>query len=260
MKKLLTLFFFMISLYSFSQKKDTLSYYQRYEPTKAELRECEQQQKENKALFELLSEESKNIDFKKLTSIIIQDLKNSDFKGDVILFYAAYSNTVCGNMDDIRFICEKKYNTINPFYSIRNWGYKDFISLSKVLDDKIIVPSNKNFGFSNSNRLFGKDMEKKLRPYHEFRTGMAYDKEASPEGQKFFYLAEKDEDEDLLLETDYSYNKVLNYSYDTLYFEFKNLPDYKVQVTITINSDSVVKTYTYYQGKWRFIDLNKNGH
>nr|WP_309429567.1 hypothetical protein [Chryseobacterium sp.] len=255
MKKLLTLFFFMISLYSFSQKKDTTKYYyHRYEPTKAELRKCEQKQKKNIALFNQLSEEAKNIDFKKLTSVIINDLNNSDFKGDVILFYVTYSNTVCGNDDEDTFRCVMEHNSINPFYSNRSWTYDDLISLSKVLNKKVIVPSKKNFGFSISNRLFGEDMKEMISGYKEFKTGRVQDKEVNEGSEKFFYLTEKTQEKDLLLQTDYIYNKVLNYSYDTLYFKFKNLPGYKVQVTIIINSNPISKTYEYYSGEWSLVD------
>lgn len=254
MKNLL-FFFFMISLSCFSQKKkDTLSYYDSYVPTKAELRKCEKIQKKNKALFHQLSEEAKNMDFTKLTPVIINDLKNSDFKGEVILFYVTYSNTVCGNMDEDKFICKKEYNTINPFYSGRNWTYDDLISLSKVLNEKIIVPSEKNFGFSISNRLFGAEWEQELSAYKEFKTGLVKDLEVNKGNEKFFYLAEKKQDKDLVLQTNFIYNKVLNYSYDTLYFKFRNLPGYKVQVTIMINSSSISKTYEYDNGEWILTD------
>lgn len=255
MKNFLILFFCIISLSCFSQKKrDTLSYYNSYEPTKAELRKCEKIQKKNKALFEQLSKEAKNTDFKKLTPVIINDLKNSDFKGEVILFYVTYSNTVCGNMDEDKFICKKEYNTINPFYSGRNWTYDDLISLSKVLNEKIIVPSEKNFGFSISNRLFGADWEKEFSSYKEFKTGLVKDLEVNKGNERFFYLAEKKQDKDLVLQTNFIYNKVLNYSYDTLYFKFRNLPGYKVEVKIMVNSSSISKTYEYDNGEWILTD------
>jgi len=255
MKNFLILLFFTTSLSCFSQKKDTASYYyRRYEPTKNELAECGQKQKKNKALFDQLSEEAKNTDFKKLTSVIINDLKNSNFKGEVILFYVTYINTICGHDDDYRFNCVMEDNTIDPFYNNSSWTYTDFISLSKVLNTKIIVPSKKKFGFSNSNRLFGEDMKETISRYKEFKTGLVRDKEVHQENKKFFYLTEKKQDKDLVLQTDLIYNKVLNYSYDTLYFEFKNLPGYKVQVTVMINFIPISKTYEYNNGEWSLID------
>lgn len=255
MKNFLILSFCIISISFFSQKKDTASsYYRRYEPTKNELIECEQKQKKNKALFDQLSEEAKNTDFKKLTSVIINDLKNSDFKGEVILFYVTYINTICGHDDDYRFNCVMEDNTIDPFYNNTSWTYNDFISLSKILNKKIIVPSKKNFGFSISNRLFGEDMKEAISRYKEFKTGMVKDQEVKKGNEKFFYLAEKKQDKDLVLQTNFIYNKVLNYSYDTLYFKFRNLPGYKVEVTIMVNSSSISKTYEYDNGEWILTD------
>ncbi|MDR2237880.1 MAG: hypothetical protein LBE92_17285 [Chryseobacterium sp.] len=147
-----------------------------------------------------------------------------------------------------------EHNSINPFYSNRSWTYDDLISLSKVLNKKVIVPSKKNFGFSISNRLFGEDMKEMISGYKEFKTGRVQDKEVNEGSEKFFYLTEKTQEKDLLLQTDYIYNKVLNYSYDTLYFKFKNLPGYKVQVTIIINSNPISKTYEYYSGEWSLVD------
>ncbi len=255
MKNFLILLCLIFSIASFSQKKrDTLSYYDSYEPTKAELRKCKKARKENRKLFDQLSQEAKIIDFKKLTPVIIKDLKNSDFKGEVILFHYNYSNTGSGNMSSERYSCEKEYNTTNPFYSIWDWTYRDIISLSKVLNEKFIVPGEKNFGFSISNRLFGDDLEKELSPYKEFKSGTVYDKEVDKQHQKFYYLTEKKTDKELQLKTDFIYNTVLNYSYDTLYFKFRNLPGYKVQVTIIINSNSISKTYEYDNGEWILTD------
>ncbi|KPE51863.1 hypothetical protein [Chryseobacterium indologenes] len=117
-----------------------------------------------------------------------------------------------------------------------------------------MFPVKKNFGFSISNRLFGADWEKEFSSYKEFKTGLVKDLEVNKGNEKFFYLAEKKQDKDLVLQTNFIYNKVLNYSYDTLYFKFRNLPGYKVQVTIMINSSSISKTYEYDNGEWILTD------
>lgn len=257
MKKSFLFFFSFIIIFCFSQESknitDTITYEQGYEPTKYELKRCKKQQNRNEKKFKNLLFESKKIDFSKLTFTIIKDLHNYDFKGNVILFYFRYGNTECSNYESEKFICENEYNSINPFYNIENWTIKDVVLLSKVLNEKIIVPSEKKFGLSISNNLFKNCIDYNLNDFPEFKIGKVYDKEVNIESN-FYYLFDNDSTKNLFLKTDYLYNTVTNYSFDTLYFKFKNLLGNKVEVTRFINNKSnSKKIYEYHNKEWRLI-------
>lgn len=257
MKHTLSLFFCFLTIFCFSQQlrkiKDTAQYYYGYEPTKSELKKCLKQQKSNKKKFNKLLIESKKIDYSKLTSTLISDLNNGDFKGDVVLFFFSYGNTQCGSFDENKFICENEFNIINPFYNMKNWKLKDLVLMSKVLNEKIIVPSNKNFGFSISNELFTNKFGE-LNSTPEFLIGDVYDKEVN-ENHKFYYLSANENFKNINLQTDYVYNTVTNYSFDTLFLKFRNLPGYKVEITEYINNKlHLKKIYEYYNKEWNMVE------
>lgn len=234
-------------------KKDTILDYD-YSPTKSELKKCYNKQEKEALIFKKLTKESKQINFNSLAAKIIKDLNYSDFSGDVILFFFRYDKMICGSFDEDKFICKKEYNTTNPFYSMENWDYRDIILLSKKLSNKIIVPSEKDFGFSISNRLFGIKKKDKIDKYPEFKLGIVNDKEANMGSKDFYYLSERQMNENLLLKTDYIYNEVLNYSYDTLYFKFENLLGFKVKILQYINFKQTTKIYEYNNKEWNLVE------
>ena len=252
----LTNTFLTLSFFAYSQKADTLRnerLFEYTEPTKFKQKKCDRREKKNKKLYEKLYIESKDIDFKTLTKKIIEDVYEYKFDADIILFFYNYSYTTCGNYSSGKFNCESDYDVINPFYHNYDWTFEDIISLSKVLKNKVIIPSEKNFGFSISNKIF--DIEnienEKLKKYYEFKIGEANDRELGNKLVQFYYLTENPIYEKIHIQTDYIYNKVLNYKYSTLYYKFKNLPNRKVRVTTLIDSKYYSKIYKYRNKKWK---------
>ncbi|MGH1520383.1 hypothetical protein [Chryseobacterium sp. JK1] len=196
---------------------------------------CQKQNQKDKAEYMRLKKEASEMDFYELTRAIINDLDKTQFTRKYINFCYQFSQLLCDTVDPEEYNCIKKYNIKDSFYSRKSWTAGDLKYLGSIFDDKIIIPSKKSTGFGYKEGFYYTD-EETSSIFNSFKKG----KKGGSE-REFFYYSKKDKTPLVI-----SSEEVM----DTLFFDFKNVLGYQVEVSQYINGKKSVKIFEYHNGEW----------
>lgn len=223
---------FPILLFSQNMGKDTMDY--SYSPSK----ECIEQNKKDKILYDKLKHEASEMDFNSLTRTLIDDLDERQFTRKYINFRFNIFNLVCDVIGDYP-TCIREYNLKDPFYNLQNWKTDDLIYLGKKFKNKFIIPSSIGGGFGSYEGYYYTD-EEDAEKFKKFSKG-----KVKETGAEFYYYSKNITD---FLEVS------KNTGMDYIRFSFYNLPDYQVKVYQYVNNTKTVKTYEYKFDKWEIVE------
>ena len=225
---------FPIIIFSQNMRRDTMIYYSGYSPSK----ECIEQNKKDKVVYNKLKREASEMDFNSLTRTLIDDLDERQFTRKYINFRFNIFNLVCDVIGDYS-TCIREYNLKDPFYNLQNWTTDDLIYLGRKFKNKFIIPSSIGGGFGSYEGYYYTD-EEDPEKFKKFSKGRV--KET---GAEFYYYSKNSKD---------SLEISGNTGMDYIRFSFYNLPDHQVKVYQYINSKKTVKTYEYKYDKWEIIE------
>jgi hypothetical protein len=233
--KALLIFLILLPVVSVSQAKFDLE----TEIYDLQKRECEEQNKKDKAAYYKLKHEAAEMNFYALTRMIISDLDKTKFTRKYINLRYSSETYSCGVIDSENYECIREYNLKDPFYNRQSWGADDLIFLGKVFADKIIIPSRVGIGFGYSEGFYYVD-EENSAVFRNLKKG-----KITETNREFYYYAKKNKSPLAVSE---------NLIADELFFSFENLPDYRVKVTQYINYKKTVKTYEFGNGEWTVVE------
>lgn len=209
-------------------------YYSGYSPSK----ECIEQNKRDKVVYNKLKREASEMDFNSLTRTLIDDLDERQFTRKYINFRYSIFKLECDVIGDYS-TCIREHNLKDPFYNLQNWTTDDLIYLGKKFKDKFIIPSSVGSGFGYYEGYYYVDKED-AEKFKKFSVG-----KVKESGAEFYYYSKNSKD---------SLEISGNTGMDYVQFSFYNLPDYQVKVYQYINSKKTVKIYEYKYDKWEIIE------
>ena len=222
---------FPILTFSQNMKRDTMDY--SYYPSK----ECIEQNKKDKIVYNKLKREASEMDFNSLTRTLIDDLDERQFTRKYVNFRYNIFKLECDLIGG--YECLREYNLKDPFYSLKNWTTDDLVYLGKKLKDKFIIPSSIGGGFGSYEGYYYTDQED-AEKFRKFSKG-----KVKETGAQFYYYSKNITDPLEVSE---------NTGMDYIRFSFYNLPDYQVKVYQYVNKIKTVKTYEYKYDKWEIVE------
>lgn len=230
-----TLFFLLVSILSFAQRKpkDTLG-----------VPDCTEFYKEGKIYYDKLTAEKNKIDYSTLSKLVLKDINLKNIPSDnLVIIMAGIINDTGGCGFDIFKECHHDLNIINPNYSENDfWDIQTIKQLGEVTHKNIIFKRLRG-DVNNTAYFINEKMGISNKEVYQYILSTTY---GESENKKYFYQP-------------YVGKPFSLKNTHSIYLTFSNHVDNIVKIAVlynfgTANAQNEFLTYQYQKEGWKFIN------